>query len=136
MMYVFLGKNVDQNRELAQMLTKFQLEFELLTYDDIEETILNFCMAHTSDCFELLTDKLQDYRSRSDISYSELCQLILSDIEKHIKFPLVIKDDIVYAGLTNAEARSLLLPKKIRFMLSRQYLSKSYHVMMARKKVG
>lgn len=128
MLYVFLGKNVDHNVALTQFLEHFHLEYKLLSYSEIDNLILDFCMLHTSDCFDFLSERLKSYQSRNDVTYSQLCQEVLADVERNIKFPLVIKDDVIYAGLTNEEAFSVILPKQVRFILSRNYLTKSRHL--------
>lgn len=125
MMYVFLGKNINHNVALIQFLDRFHLDYKLLPYSDIDDMILKFCMLHTDDCFEFLTDRWKSYRNRTDVTYSELCNKILIDVGRNIRFPLVIKDDVVYAGITNEEACSRILPSNVRSILSKTYLVKS-----------
>lgn len=121
MMYVFLGKQIAHNITVTKCLNQLNLSYELLSYSEFDQSILEFCMSHTSDCFSFLTNRMKPYQKRIDMSYRELCQLILSDVTQTIQFPLIIKDDVVYAGITNEELCSLLLPRKIRLMLNRHY---------------
>lgn len=125
MIYVFLGKNINHNVTLIQFLDRFHLDYKLFPYSDVDEMVLEFCMSHTDDCFEFLTERLKSYRNRSDVTYSELCNEILVDVGRNIRFPLVIKDDVVYAGITNEEACSRILPSKVRSILRRTHLEKS-----------
>lgn len=126
MMYVFLGKNVGHNVALTNTLNQFNFQYELFAYTEIDQMILEFFMMHSSDCFDFLTDRLKEHQYQEEMTYSEFCQLILSDVERYIKFPLVIKDDTIHAGLINEELRSVLLPKKARFILSQRYLMQSH----------
>lgn len=133
MIHVFLGKNISHNIALIKDLERFDMTYEVFPYSDIDQPILEFLMAHSKDCFEFLSNRFKRYRLREDMTYSGLCQEILLDIPHAIKFPLVIKDDKVYAGLTTADLRSQILPKRLRFLLSRQYLVKSYQYLKGEK---
>lgn len=127
MIHVFLGKNVDHNVKLILELERFELDYEIFPYSEIDQEILDFLMAHSRDCFEFLADRLKPYQSRTDISYSVLCQEILSDVGRNIKFPLVVKDSQVFAGLCTEDMMSLIFPKQVRCLLRRHYLLKSSH---------
>lgn len=125
MIHVFLGKNVEHNVRLIKELERFEVDYTLFAYSDIDQPVLDFLMLHSKDCFEFLADRLKPYQVRTDVSYSELCQEVLADTGRNIKFPLVVKDDQVYAGLSTLEMISLIFPKRVRLLLRRHYLIKS-----------
>lgn len=125
MIHVFLGKNVNHNVKLISALKRFGLDYELFPYSDIDQEILDFLMTHSRDCFEFLADRFGSYQARTDISYSEFCQEVLTDVGRNIKFPIVIKDSQVYAGLCDEDMMSLIFPERVRCLMRRHYLLKS-----------
>lgn len=120
MIHVFLAKNKKANQRLLDYLQKHQIVFESYPYELIDEEVLTYFMQCTEDCFEFLSVEMLKYKEAEELSMRDFSRMVLADVGRNFKLPLVIYNDRIYPKVDEELAETFLSRRE------KEYLRKTY----------